>query len=104
MGNVTKKSIITGLVWVRGSLGEDQPSFQVVVNKHITLDQGEQIAMILKQSIDEARARLAVAKTHAEKQDIEHQPIVLPASPPPSEPKCLTCYDADGWCPDCNKV
>ncbi len=58
MGNVTKKSIISGLVWVRGSLGEDQPSFQVVVNKPITLDQGEKIAMLLKQSIDEERARL----------------------------------------------
>lgn len=66
MGNVTKKSIITGLVWVRGSLGEDQPIFQVVVNKPITLDQGEQIAMILKQSIDEARAQVAAQKPTSE--------------------------------------
>ncbi len=67
MGNVTKKSIITGIVWVRGSLGEDQPSFQVVVNKPITLDQGEQIAMILKQSIDEARAQIAAQQSTIDK-------------------------------------
>ncbi len=93
MGNVTKKSIISGLVWVRGSLGEDQPSFQVVVNKPITLDQGEKIAMLLKQSIDEARAQIATAKTHAEKQDIEHQPL---SAPPMSEPDACEICESPG--------
>lgn len=66
MGNVTKKSIVSGLVWIRGSLGQDQPSFQVVINKPITLDQGEKIAMLLKQSIDEARERIAAQKPTTE--------------------------------------
>lgn len=43
-----------------GSLSEHGPTFQVMVSAPITLDQAEQIAMLLKQSVDEARVAAAL--------------------------------------------
>ena len=94
MGNVTKKSTINGLVWIRGSLGEGQPLFQVVVNKPITLDQGEKIAMLLKHSIDEARARTAAQK-EATGRPIDHDACVVHDREPASL-ACEACGHTDG--------
>jgi len=42
-----------------GSLGEFQPSFRLLVTSVITLDQLEKIAIMLKQSVDQARQELS---------------------------------------------
>jgi hypothetical protein len=75
-----------------GSLGEGQPNFRVLVDGVISLDQMEEIWMLLRQSCDEARIRMANVGEPESMDYIE-------------DCECDTCYDEkEGWCPDCNKI
>lgn len=54
-----KKTLIHAFVIMHGVLQENGAKFNVTVDKAVSLDQVEQIAMFMKHSVDQARAQIA---------------------------------------------